>query len=204
MRIVTALVILLYTGIGIAQTRNWKTQTSKDGKVVVQNEIVKINKGKHIYYIAKTEGKFNLKQAEKYLRNSENHKNFLENTTESTELKTLSDTEWITYYYFDAPWPMPNSDAVESFTLSKTNTTLTIKAISSPKALEIKDVKRMDTYNITYHFELIDEQTTQLTITADFIPVSSVPKWLMNGWFPKGPAGIANRLIHEISQESIK
>ena len=197
MKRLTALIILLNIFYGFAQTRQWKTETSEDENVIVKSEIVKTKKGKHIYYIAETTRNISLEQAENYLRNSNNHKSFLENTTISKEVKKTFKNEWLTYYYFDAPWPMPNSDAVLQFKLTKTDNTLSINGTSMPDAYEKKEVKRMKTYNITYHFEKINASQTKLTITADFVPTGSVPKWLMNGWFPEGPAGIASRLVDE-------
>lgn len=201
MKNLIAFLLLISSFSGVSQTRNWKTETSKDGKVTVKSEILKTDNGKHIYYIAETIGNIALEQAEKYLRNSSNHKQFLENTTTSKEVKQFSDNEWITYYYFDAPWPVPNSDAVLNFKLTRSENELIVSANAVPKAHEMTDVKRMNVYNINYHFKRLDESTTQLILTVDFIPTGSVPKWLLRGWFPKGPAGIATRLLDGISKE---
>ncbi|OSY86926.1 hypothetical protein WH52_14175 [Tenacibaculum holothuriorum] len=195
MKKLIALLLLISTFNGIAQNRNWTTKTSKDGKTTVQYDIIKNDSNTHIYYIVETQKDISLDAIETYFSNSENHKSFLENTTESKKVKKISDNEWVTYYYFDAPWPMPNSDAVLNFKVEKTENQLTFIGNSSPEAYKATDVKRMQAYNITYNFERLNDTSTKLTITADFMPVGSVPKWLLKGWFPKGPAEIANRLL---------
>ncbi|CAL2060013.1 hypothetical protein [Tenacibaculum sp. 190524A05c] len=200
MKKIMSIILILCSTALIAQ-RNWKTETSKDGKVIVKSDIVNTDDGKVIYYIAETTTDISLEKAEKCLRDSQTHKNFLENTTESKQVEKSSESKWITYYFFDAPWPMPNSDAVQEFTVTKTPNSLTVSGTSKPKAYKSTDVKRMNNYDITYHFEKLENQKTKLTITAKFSPVGRVPKFLLKGWFPKGPAGIATRLINEISKK---
>lgn len=197
---IMSLILILCTTTLLAQ-RNWKTETSKDGKVIVKSEITSTEKGKIIHYIAETTTDISLEKAAEYLRDSNTHKNFLENTQESKEVQKITNDNWITYYYFDAPWPMPNSDAVQEFKLSKTNNSLTVSGISKPNAYKDSKVKRMDNYDISYHFEKLENKKTKLTITATFTPVSSVPKFLLKSWFPKGPAAIANKLITGISKK---
>ncbi|WP_272151559.1 hypothetical protein [Tenacibaculum aiptasiae] len=201
MKKLIAFIFLLTTINGISQNRNWNTKTSKDGKTVVKYDIVKNNGKTHIYYTAETKGDVSIEKIENYFSVSENHKQFLENTTKSEQVKKTSDTEWTTYYYFDAPWPMPNSDAVLNFKTTKTNTTIAFTGTSAPKSYKTTDVKRMETYNIKYSFEKINNNSTKVIISADFVPIGSVPKWLLKGWFPKGPAGIASRLLKEASKQ---
>lgn len=193
--------ILIICSISLLGQRNWKIQTSKNGKITVKSEIVNTENGKTIYYIAETITDISLEKAEKILRNSNTHKNFLENTTESREIEKKSKDKWSTYFYFDAPWPVPNSDAVQEFTLSKTANSLTVSGISTPNAFKTTKVKRMKNYDISYHFKKVENNKTKLIISATFSPIGSVPKFLLNGWFPKGPAGIASRLIKEISKK---
>ena len=196
-----ATLILILCSTALLGQRNWKTQKSKDGSVIVKSEIESTDNGKVIHYIAETTANISLQKAEEYLKNSNTHKNFLENTTESKEIQKKSENNWITYYFFDAPWPMPNSDAVQEFKLSKTENSLIVKGISNPKAYKTTDVKRMEQYDISYSFVKVGENKTKLTVAAAFTPVSKVPNFLLKGWFPKGPANIVSRLVNEISKK---
>ncbi len=99
---IMSLILILCTTTLLAQ-RNWKTETSKDGKVIVKSEITSTEKGKIIHYIAETTTDISLEKAAEYLRDSNTHKNFLENTQESKEVQKITNDNWITYYYFDAP-----------------------------------------------------------------------------------------------------
>ena len=188
--------------LAFSQEHNWKKEISKDGNVTVKSDIINTEEGKHIYYIAETiTTDINLNQAETYLRNVSNYKKFLENTDESKKVNTIDENTWISYFYFDAPWPMPNSDAVQKFTLKKTNSSLTITGKSQADAYKKTDVDRMKINNITYHFEKIDERTIKVNVISDFEPIGSVPEFLLKGWFPKGPANIVKRLISGASKE---
>jgi hypothetical protein len=193
--------LLLLSINGIAQERNWTTQKSSDEKVTIKSDIINGNNGKIIYYIAITTGNITLAQAESYMRNSTNYKDFLENTTESTEIKSISNNEWVTYCYFDAPWPMPNSDAVQKFTFTKTTTGFEVSGAVISGIYAMKDVPRMQTNNITYVFNKINSTTTEITIKANFETTGDVPKWLLKNWFPDGPSEIIQNLIKGASKQ---
>lgn len=201
MKKVLAFVFMLTTVLAFGQEGDWKTEVSKDGKVTVKSHIEDTESGKHIFYISQTTtNQVSLDQLEAFMRNSSNHKDFLENTEESKEVKKVDENSWIMYLYFDAPWPMPNSDAVQKFTVNRTASTLTITGKSSINDYKKTDVDRMSTNNISYQFVQKADKTIEITVTSDFEPIGSVPEFLLKSWFPKGPANIVKRLISGASK----
>jgi len=190
----------------VAQNRNWKENTSKDGKVFVKSEVATEKgpdgeEGKVIYYIAESKYDISLQKVEAFMRNAANYKLFLENTEESKKIKSISSDEWITYLYFDAPWPLPNSDCVQKMTYSKNGeNSFSIQAKVEDGHLEKKDVGRMDLYDALYEFTKTDDGKVKLKLTAAFAPLGSAPSWMLNSWFPEGPAGIITRLFENASK----
>ncbi|WP_405565859.1 hypothetical protein [Polaribacter sp. Asnod6-C07] len=177
-----------------SQDRNWTIKTTKDEKTTVKYDIEKENGGTHMFYIATQTVNTSISELADYFSKSSNHKNFLENTPKSEEVEKISDNEWITYYFFDAPWPMPNSDVVVKFKKTKKDNKIFFTANAINNDYKESDVERLSTYTFIYEFEKIDEQNTKITINANFISVGSVPNFLVKTWFPKGPAKIISNL----------
>ena len=182
----------------------WTETTSKDGKVKVKykifNEVDNTGDERMVTeYTATSTVKVDLNKAEKFLRNSENHKKVLDNTEVSKQVGVISENVWLQYLYIDIPWPMPNADCVQRVTLKRAANELIVEAIAEPDAYPMQDEKRMDISNMKYHFVEKSPGVIQLSITGRFSPIGSVNKFLMETWFPKGPAGLVERLVAQIN-----
>lgn len=194
MKYLQIICIVLLSFNAFSQERNWTTETSKDGTATVKYELVKEDKGTHFYYIAQTTADVTLDELDDYFTDTNNHKYFLERTTVTETVKTLTDNEWIAYYFFDAPWPLANSDIVIKINRTKEENKLTFIAEAYSSDYKTGDVDRMDTYKLIYEFEKIDDNTTKITYNADYIPVGSIPRFLIKTWFPEGPANIVKNI----------
>lgn len=186
--------IMLISFNMFSQKRDWTTEKSKDGNATVKYDIVKEDKHTHFFYIAKTTAKISLEKLDTYFSNTANHKNFLERTTITEEFKKISDNEWLAYYFFDAPWPLADSDIVIKISKIKEKDKVTFTATSVSNDYKKSDVKRMTDYTVIYEFEKINDSTTKITYNADYIPVGNIPKFLIKSWFPEGPANIVTNL----------
>ena len=156
---------------------------------------------KIIYYIAEITGDITLDNAEKFLRSSENYIYIWENNELSKEIKRINDNEWIIYLFFDSPWPMPDNDLVHRMRVEKDGEKgLRVQATAEPDAYKRTDAGRMTLYDALFDFEYIGNGKTKLILTVTFSPVGNAPKWMINTWFPEGPAGIVKRLIEKASE----
>ncbi|WP_310993969.1 hypothetical protein [Aequorivita marina] len=191
---ISTLAILFLTLSAYSQSRNWTTETSKDGKSTVKYELVKEKKRTHFFYIAETTAKITLDELDVYLSNTANHKNYIEGTRVTEEFERISDNEWLSYYYFDAPWPLSNSDLVIKFNRTKQGNKLIFTATAFSSDYKKTKTKRMTNYKVIYEFEKIDDTTTKITYNADYIPAGRIPKFLIKYWFPEGPAGIVTNI----------
>lgn len=189
------IVVMLLASLHVfSQERNWKTETAKDGKTVVKYELVKEDEGTHFYYVAQTTANISLEALDAYFSNTANHKNFLERTRVTQEIEKVSENAWLAYYYFDAPWPMADSDIVIKINRVKQEDKLVFTAIAAANDYKKEDVKRMTDYKVVYEFEKVDNTNTKITYNADYVPVGSVPNFLAKTWFPEGPAKIVNNI----------
>jgi len=177
-----------------SQNRNWTEKTLKDGKTTVKYELVKEDQGTHFYYIAQTTVNTTLDKLDTYFSNTDNHKLFLERTPITKQIEKISNNQWLAYYYFNAPWPLSDSDLVIKITRFKENNKLKFIATATSSDYKAKEVERMKTYKVIYQFEKIDDTTTKITYNADYIPIGSIPNFLIKTWFPEGPANIVINL----------
>lgn len=197
------LIVFLLISLNIfGQKENWTKEMSKDGKVEVMNFIsTRIdddgNEVQLAEYSATTIAEGNIENFSTLLKDASLHKRFMDNTDISEEVKVLADNQWLVYYYFDSPWPMPNSDCVMKmkFTENKAEKTIVYEGVPTPKLLEEKDVKRMTYYVVNYTVKQLEGGKVDVSMWAKVTPVVSGPDWMMNAWFPKGPAGILTRLV---------
>jgi hypothetical protein len=183
-----------------AQTKEWKTEFSEDGKTEVvyaiyDSIIVDDNEVTFIEYKAKTKTKASLENCIEIFNNPDMHKKFYEYTEVSEKVKDISENEWVIYYYYSPPWPIADSDCVSIIKMKtdSLNNKVIFTSLSDASLIEKKDVDRSEFNNITFTFTEIDSLEVEIFIEAKLIPATQAPKWMMNGWFPDGPANTLKR-----------
>lgn len=198
--------IVLCQTICSAQQADWKEMTTKGGQVLVKYLIYSAPDSDGddrvvAKYSATTDVSVELDAAEKFLRNSDNHKKVLDNTEVSKNVGAISKNEWLQYLYMDIPWPMPNADCVQQVTVTRTENELIVSAVSKPDAYPMQGEKRMDISDMKYHFVRKGPGIVELTISGHFAPIGSVSKFLLETWFPKGPEQLIERLIDQVNSQ---
>ena len=81
-------------------------------------------------------------------------------------------------------------------TLSGDGKSVSYKGVAEPDLLEDKGVRRLILNDITYMFSEVGQDQVDIIMISRFSPVVSAPRWMVNTWFPEGPAGILERLIN--------
>jgi len=194
--------LLILSGNLFAQDDEWTTQMSKDGKVEVSHHIgsridSEGNEAQLAEYKASSKSQGSLDNYKKVFEDVSIHKEFMDNTEISKEIKSYSENENLVYYYFDMQWPLPNSDCVMKMTLNidEDNKTLVYEGSAYPGLYEETDVKRINYYTVKYIVKEIDDGIIEVIMESKITPASSGPNWLVGVWFPKGPAKILSKLI---------
>ncbi|MFC2151906.1 hypothetical protein ACFLSE_05205 [Bacteroidota bacterium] len=184
-----------------AQATDWKTEKTEDGKITVTSKISKrtdenYNEVQLVEYVATTTANVSLQNCISVMKDISKHKEIL-NEEVSEMVKIISDNEWLIYYYFDAPWPIPNSDCVTkmNFFEDPSNRLATFTLTAEPSMYDIKDVKRVTYYNVTYVFKDLGDGKIEMTSTAKLSPIIQAPEWIVREFFPNGPARYLERLL---------
>lgn len=203
------LTTLLLNTAGFAQSAAWITEKSKDGTVTVQSCVSKRTDAQGhsriwMEYVATTMANVRVSACVAVLKDIARHKDFLD-AKASRQLSGSATDSWLVYYYFDLPWPLPDSDCVASMHFSEDEVakTVTFTLTAAPTLFEKKAVDRITQYNLTYQFKDLGSNLTALTITSPVVPTAQVPVWIMRNYFPEGPADMLHKLVQMANQQTI-
>lgn len=193
----------------IGQANDWTKEISDDGQTTVLSKIyetVDANEEeiKIIEYSAVTNTSASLKSCYEIFNNPMLHKEFYDYTEISEKVKDISKNEWIIYYFYDTPWPIPNSDCVSRIKILEDSlkSEITFICVAEPNLLEDRGVFRSILNDISFTFRELTSEKIEITIKAKFSPVMPAPDWVMNGWFPDGPAEMLARFKELAEKQS--
>jgi len=196
------LITTLFASDTFSQDLDWTYESSDDGKTTVQSRVYyeeceKGEESKIIEYSAKTTAKVSLQNCVAVIRNAASHKIFFSNTEVSDKINDISGNEFLIYYFYNAPWPLPNSDCVSRIRIlpDSLESKVTVRASAEPDLYEDRDVARAKLNNFTFIFQELRNEEVEITLYSKFSPVISAPKWMINAWFPNGPIEILERFI---------
>lgn len=150
-----------------------------------------------IEYEAKTAKDISLSSCLALIENVEKHKEFLERTEISRIISHDTSDEWLIYYYVTQPWPLPDADAVTILkkTIRDSGKIISYYGYAAPDLYEDQGVKRMKINEVTYTFKKLGPDKVEILMQSRFSPTVSAPDWMINTWFPEGPANILSRFI---------
>ena len=197
------LMMLLPGSHAISQDKEWTHEISEDEKTSVQSRVYydKDENGeerKIIEYSARTVASVSLQNCEAVMKDASLHKVFFNNTEVSDKISDLSENDFLIYYFYDAPWPLPNSDCVSRIRImtDSIEKKVTVSSTAEPNSFEDKDVARAKLNNFTFIFRELNNEDVEITLNSTFSPVILAPKWMIHAWFPEGPHKILELIIN--------
>lgn len=201
---ISLIVVVVFFGkTTFSQSDDWYKELSKDKKIEVQYHVGhridgQGDRAQLLEYVAITTTNVTLEKCIKTMRDVSLHKVFMGDTEESKELETYSENEWIAYYFFEPPWPMPDNDCVMKVTMdiSDNGKICSFNGESIPGLIEKKDAKRLGYYEYKYVFEELENNLVEFYISVKLTPVGSAPNWMVRKWFPKGPIEFMEKFIN--------
>ena len=194
-------ILLLNVNIS-AQEPGWKKVATKDGKVTVSytftDSIDQSGKKFNVLeYEAVTTARASLGKCRKVLMDDPKHMEFMEGTQDVKRVMDLPGGEWVTYYFLNSRWPMPDSDVITRYRLvdDPSGKSFVLTGTPAPDLYPVGEVARTE-HNITkYTLTDLGNGMVELVMYSKSIPLVSVPKWLIATWIPDGPADMLNGII---------
>jgi hypothetical protein len=201
-RLACALACTAFVGLPssfFGQAGPWSIESTNEGIVEVQSRIWEdqdINGDDYqiIEYRVTTFTDVSVEKLKALLYAGDRHKEFMPDTEVSDVIQRYSPKEWLMYYYFDSPWPLPNSDCVTRMTLTEEQGWARFDGIAAADLHPRTEDRRMDKFEISYQFS-VDGDRTKLVVHSTMTPVVHAPDWLVSIWFPDGPAELVLDLI---------
>ena len=182
-----------------AQNENWTTKVSQVGNTKVQYFISQQDSPKGeptqtIEYVVSRVLEADIDACLEVLKTPSNYMNIFDFTEKSELIEQISENEWFVYFYIDSPWPLPNQDQVSKFTLESNGNSATIRSTSTPDKISRTDVTRAIMADFDYFLVKMNDGLLEITIKAKFQPTTAAPHFLINIWFPDGPANMIDRI----------
>lgn len=194
--------VLLSCATAAGQQSDWKKKTTKDGEVTVIYRFTEHvdQKGKKynvLEYEAVTRAKTDLERCREVMMDDPKHMAFMEGTEGVKRVKNLSEDEWVTYYFLNSRWPMPDSDLVTRYKLEEDTSgkRFTLTGSPAPDMYPEGDVPRMKHNQSKFSFTDLGNGIVEVVMYSRSIPLVSVPKWLIASWIPNGPADMLRGII---------
>ena len=183
--------MVLFSTCLSAQTNEWKTATSKDGKVMAKyNFSTRINengeKAPVVETIATKIEHIPIENAVLLMKDISKHKDF--RGEKSSELvETISNNEWIIYYFNGKSLIAPSVDGsyIMTFEEDKKNKTATFTIMADPTLVKETDASRITYAKEIYSFKELHGDQLEITIKTTVSPGFKVPSVLMKKAFPK-------------------
>lgn len=183
--------IILFTTKLSAQTDEWKTILSKDGKTTVKYNFSSRmdddgDKVPVVETITTTTDNIDIDYCISLMKDISKHKEFRGDKS-SKLIKTVSENKWIIYYYSDKTLITPAVDGsyLMVFEEDLLNKTAVFTITADPTLVEKTNASRLTYVKETYKFKEIDENKLEITIQTMASPGFKVPAVAMKRAFPK-------------------
>lgn len=199
--------MVLFSTYLSAQTPEWKTATSKDGKVTVKyNFSSRINESDEkvtvIEAIASTIENTSIENCISLMKDISKHKDFRGEKT-SKLIEQISENEWIIYYYNEKSLIAPAVDGsyIMIFEEDKKNKTATFTITADPTLVKETDASRITYAKEIYSFKELNGNQLEIIIKTTVSPSFKVPSMLMKKAFPKRIFDNMNKFVVAVKAE---
>lgn len=187
---------------------DWKTETSKDKRVVVSHRISDVvdaqgAKSTLLEYTSTMTASVDLRKVLAVLRDTSQHAAIHDDESSRT-VRAISETEQILHYQLKMPWPLPRTDCVVRMVVTDDSTKglATVTLDGAPDELPEGKTRRIRDYSTVYELKDLGGGRTEITARVRVRPPFELPRWLLFAGFPEAPAGTLKRLTQFAAKES--
>ena len=174
-----------------AQTHEWRTALSKDAKITARyNFSTRINEEGDKVPVVKTvttsTESIGIDNCIALMKNIAKHKDF-RGEKSSKLIRTVSENEWIIYYYNDKTLITPAVDGsyLMIFEEDRQSKTATFTITADPTLIEKTNTSRLTYAKEIYLFKETEEGKVEITIETTVSPGFKVPFLMMKKAFPR-------------------
>ncbi len=189
---------LLVAAPGYSRAAGWEVITERDG-IVVSRRPVQGRSFPQLRAVGEVKG--TPYEILAVLLDVPEHVDWVPDCVVSKSLRRLDDWRNVIYTRTDAPWPVPDREAIIEneviFLDPPTKVKVTFEAIAAPDVAHARGTVRMKSLTGFYAIEAIDDQRSLVHYELDADPAGTLPAWLVTMQSTRNPfqtlAGLRRR-----------
>lgn len=192
---------------GTAMAEGWKTETSKDGKVVVSHRITDVvdaqgEKSTLVEYNTSMIASVEMRKTLAVLRDASRHAAIHDDESSRT-VRTISETERIVHYQLKMPWPLPKTDCVLRMVVREDSAKglATVSLEGAPDEVPEGKSRRIRVYSTVYELRDLGGGRTELKARVRVRPPFELPRWILATGFPEDAAAPLKRIAQLAAKE---
>ena len=190
-----------------ARAEGWKTESSKDRRVVVTHRIgdvvdAKGQKASLVEYTATMTESVELRKMLAVLRDVSRHAT-IHGDESSRTVRTLSDSARIVHYQLKMPWPLPRMDYVARMSIREDSARgfASVSLEATPDEIPMGKSERIRTSSTTYELRDLGGGRTELKSRVRSQPPFVLPRWILATAFPEDAAAPLIRIAQMAAKE---
>lgn len=190
-----------------AQAEGWKTETSKDGKVVVSHRITDVvdakgEKSTLVEYNTSMTASVEMRKTLAVLRDASRHAAIHDDESSRT-VRAISESERIVHYQLKMPWPLPKTDCVLRMVVREDSAKglATVSLDGAPDEIPEGGSRRIRVYSTIYELKDLGGGRTELKARVRVRPPFELPRWILATGFPEDAAAPLKRIAQLAAKE---
>lgn len=190
-----------------ARAEGWKTETSKDRRVVVSHRITDVvdaqgGKSTLVEYTSTMTESVELRKCLAVLRDASRHATIHDDESSRT-VRAVSETERIVHYQLKMPWPLPRTDCVVRMVVREDSAKglATVSLEGAPDEIPMGDSRRIRVYSTIYELKDLGGGRTEIKARVRVRPPFELPRWILATGFPEDAAAPLKRIAQLAAKE---
>jgi len=184
--IIISTIVLTISSPCLAQKNAWKLRKNKNGIEVYTR---KVNNSNLVEFKVTATLQASLLKVRKIIDDVESYPLWMANLEQSGTIKKISNTERYDYFEIKVPWPFENRDMVMHVkSLFSKNKIIHLEILNSQDYIPAKEnMVRIQEAEGSWHFLLVEENTTKITYQLYSDPGGNIPNWVIDLLIVDGP-----------------
>lgn len=190
-----------------ARAEGWKTETSKDRKVVVTHRISDVvddqgGKATLVEYTSTITESVDWRKCLAVLRDASRHAAIHDDESSRT-VRAISGNERIVHYQLKMPWPLPKTDCVVRMVVREDSAKglASVTLEGAPDEIPMGDSRRIRVYSTVYELKDLGSGRTELKARVRVRPPFELPRWILATAFPEDVAKPLKRIVQLAAKE---
>jgi hypothetical protein len=190
-----------------ARAEGWKTETSKDRKVVVTHRISDVvdpqgGKTTLVEYTSVMTETIDWRKCLAVLRDPSRHATIHDDESSRT-VRAISGNERIVHYQLKMPWPLPKTDCVLRMVVREDSAKglASVTLEGAPDEIPMTDSRRIRVYSTVYELKDLGGGRTELKARVRVRPPFELPRWILATAFPEDVAKPLKKITQLAAKE---